>query len=190
MGYTDPRTTGRKVIQKYVYEDCWSMFLSSNTYSGTGLHPDYTTHSGYTPPQQDIGWEGQPYELSVYGSIRDYWDDVSYGNLQIEAASTHSGGSDMYHTGIVNSIMSANGKHFVRWIKLDSPKSFYLSFHPYCDGPLVGDVYDNLVVLHGLDISNSEHIDCDVSAFDGKIGVVPAQRLTRSRGGRSVDRLK
>jgi hypothetical protein len=45
MGYTNPRTTCRKTIRKYVYEDYWNMVFSTNTYIGPGIHPDYSTHN-------------------------------------------------------------------------------------------------------------------------------------------------
>ncbi len=170
MGYTDPRTTCRKMIRKYVYEDYWNMFFSTNTYSGPGIHPDYSTHNGYTPAQQAPGEVEQIFDLTVYGSVRDYWAEVSYGNFQIEASQTHSGPTDMYHTGIVNNVIAANGKNYVSWIMIRSNKPAY----HVADSTLRSDIYAKLDQLHALPKSDPGYIEFDRSTFAGKIGIITA----------------
>jgi M6 family metalloprotease-like protein len=167
MGYTRP--LGSKKVRKYVYEDYWNMLFSSNVYSGANVHPDYGTYQNYTPPEG-----GGPYDLTVYGSVRDYWDEVSYGNLQIQAYPTRSGGDDMYHTGIVNKIDIVNGRNCIRWITLDHVKSAYGLGDPYLD-PISGAI-NRVVALHRLPPSDPDYIEFDEDAYptDGKIAVVTA----------------
>jgi hypothetical protein len=69
MGYRSGQ--GGKQIRKYVYEDYWNMIFSSNTYT-CNVHPDYSTHNTFSPPEG-----GGPYLLTVYGSVYDYWNEVS-----------------------------------------------------------------------------------------------------------------
>ncbi|HTX99778.1 MAG TPA: right-handed parallel beta-helix repeat-containing protein [Bacteroidota bacterium] len=173
MGYADPRMGGRKMVRKYVYEDYWNMFFSANTYVGPGVHPDYSTHNGYTPIQSGLSWSGQIYDLTVYGSVRDYWDEVSCGNFQIQPAQTRSGGTDMYHTGIVNKVDTANGRHFIRWITVPSRKSRYV----VGDTTFRRDVYAALDQRHALDESDPEYLEFDRSTFEGKIGIIAAGGL-------------
>lgn len=116
---------------------------------------------------------GQIYDLTVYGSVRDYWAEVSYGNFQIEAAQTHSGPTDMYHTGIVNNVISANGKNYVRWIMVQSNKPTYLA----ADSIIRSDVYAKLDQLHALPNTDPEYIEFDRSTFTGKIGIITAGGL-------------
>ncbi|HEX7574503.1 MAG TPA: FlgD immunoglobulin-like domain containing protein [Bacteroidota bacterium] len=167
MGYTRP--LGNKKVRKYVYEDYWNMLFSSNVYSGANVHPDFGTYQNYTPPEG-----GGPYDLTVYGSVRDYWDEVSYGNLQIQAYPTRSGGEDMYHTGIVNKIDVVNGRNCIRWITLDHVKSAYGLGDPYLDP--ISAAINRVVALHRLPPSDPDYIEFDENTYpsDGKIAVVTA----------------
>jgi len=173
MGYSDPRMPCRKMIRKYVYEDYWNMFFSTNSYVGPFVHPDYVTHNGYTPIQKGTMWDGQVYDLTVYGSVRDYWAEVSYGNFQIQGAQTRAGTTDMYHNGIVNNIISVNGKNYVRWITVRSAKTSYFAG----DTTLIRDAYAKLDQLHALPATDPDHIEFDRSAFTGKIGFITAGGL-------------
>lgn len=172
MGYYRPDQPSpfRKQIRKYVYDDYWDMIFSSGEYVGS-RHPDYATHQGYLPPQQDDPF-GQAYNLTVYGSIRDYWNEVSYGNVQLYAYQTRSGSGDKYHTGIVNRIITANGKNYVQWIKLDSNKSSYgiNSIDP------ISEACAKVRAKHQLLLSDPEYIEFDIDSFpsNGKIAVVTA----------------
>ena len=167
MGYTRP--LGSKKVRKYVYEDYWNMLFSSNIYSGANVHPDFQTYQNYIPPEG-----GGPYDLTVYGSVRDYWNEVSYGNLQIQAYPTRSGGDDMYHTGIVNKIDVVNGRNCIRWITLDHVKSAYGLGDP-CLDPISAAI-SRVVALHQLPPSDPDYIEFDENTYppDGKIAVVTA----------------
>lgn len=167
MGYTRP--LGSKEVRKYVYEDYWNMLFSSNIYSGAGVHPDFGTYQNYTPPEG-----GGPFDLTVYGSVRDYWDEVSYGKLQIQAYPTRSGNDGMYHTGVVNKIDVVNGRNCIRWITLDHVKSAYGLGATDLDP--ISAAIDRMIALHRLPPSDPDYIEFDGGAYppEGKIAVVTA----------------
>ncbi len=179
MGYvrTSRGSPFRKMIRKYTYDDYWNMFFSSHTYLGKGVHPDYAAHNGYTPPDSTIGWIGQTYDLTVYGSVRDYWEEVSNHQLKILSAQTHSGIPDTYHTGIVNNVDSASGKKYLKWILLPHAKTFYMSSGKPMSSPVLFDVEQTLNALHRLPTTDSNYIEFDYSSFRGKVGVVTAGGL-------------
>ena len=179
MGYTRAGRSGpfRKMIRKYTYDDYWNLFFSSHNYVGKGVHPDYATHNWYTPPEPSVGWDGQAYNLTVYGSVRDYWEEASDGHLEIRPAQTHPGGTDMYHTGIINNIDSVHGKKCIRWISLPQAKTFYMSFGKPMSSPVLSDVEQTLIALHKLPTSDSNHIEFDYSSYRGKVGVITAGGL-------------
>jgi M6 family metalloprotease-like protein len=113
MGYelidpNEPSLGWRKKIRKYEYEDYWNMIFTQGTYSGANVHPDYSSH-----------------DIEVFGSFRDYYNEVSYGNMDIIPYPTKSGGSGMYYNGIVNPIDEAGGKKYIRWLMLEGNKSDY-----------------------------------------------------------------
>ncbi len=154
-------TVFRKKIRKYTYEDYWNEVFSNGTYyddSSLNIHPhpDFYSHG-----------------IKVYGSMRDYYAEVSYGNFLIVPPMTHAGTQDMYHTGIVNRIDTANGKHYVHWIKLPHPRSFYK------DGSdssvaLLYDPINQLRTLHALPDSNPEFIEFNPDTFKGTYSIVAA----------------
>ena len=172
MGYTNPITRLKKA-RKYVYEDYWDMMFSSDIYSGT-VHPDYSTHQYYNPPPGEGAGGNGPYDLTVYGSVYDYWNEVSYGHLQIQAYQTRSGNSNKYHTGIVNRIDVANGKNYIRWITLDLPKSNYGKDSPKLDP--IGAALSKVHALHQLPTTDANYIEFDTTGYPptGKIAVVTA----------------
>jgi M6 family metalloprotease-like protein len=145
------------------------MIFSTNEYVGT-RHPDYNDLNDYDP-DGPLTTEKQ-FKLDTYGSVRDYWNEVSYGNLQIQAYQTRSGLADKYHTGIVNKVISANGKNYVRWIKLDYIKSTYgiNSRDP------ISDAISKIRALHQLPTNDPEYIEFDIDSYpsSGKIAVITA----------------
>ncbi|MFI5251757.1 MAG: hypothetical protein ACHQQQ_04910 [Bacteroidota bacterium] len=118
MGYVrtvpnNPNSPLRKSIRKYVYEDYWNMYFSQGTYAEDTSrnyhpHPDWSSHN-----------------ISVYGSLTDYYKEATYNNIRLTAEPTHPGGSDMYHTGIANRITTVNGKNYIQWIMMPNNKYTY-----------------------------------------------------------------
>ncbi|MEI7483359.1 MAG: hypothetical protein WCK13_01500 [Ignavibacteriota bacterium] len=100
---------------KYSYANRWNMFFSENKFYKADKHPDYETHRYTTNP--DLSFE-------AYGSLRDYWKEVSANNFNIYPAETHPNETeDMYRTGIVNKIITINGVKCIQSIML--PKNKY-----------------------------------------------------------------
>jgi M6 family metalloprotease-like protein len=101
-----------KKVRKYTYDDYWDKIFS-----------DYPIYTGTRSP------DSASHNIKCFGSVKDYYKEVSYNNLTIVAAQTWSGGSDKYHTGIINTYDEVNVggviKKFVRWIMMDNPKSAY-----------------------------------------------------------------
>jgi M6 family metalloprotease-like protein len=172
MGFDSAYYGRRKIIRKYVYEDYWDMIYSTNEYVGT-RHPDYAYLQGYDPDGPSNNTE-KPFDLTVYGSVRDYWNEVSYGNLQIQAYQTRSGLADKYHTGIVNKVISANGKNYIRWIKLDYNKSSYGSGSGLIDP--ISAATSKVRSLHQLPTNDPEYLEFDIDSYpsSGKIAVITA----------------
>ncbi|MFA6438890.1 MAG: hypothetical protein WCX28_06240, partial [Bacteriovoracaceae bacterium] len=86
MGYIkNPQDTTRmlKKIRKYTYDYYWDWIFDS-TYSGE-WHPDSASHS-----------------IKNYGSLKDYYKEVSYNKLTITPAQTWSGTASKYTRGIIN----------------------------------------------------------------------------------------
>jgi M6 family metalloprotease-like protein len=186
MGWvrSDPGAPFRKKIRKYTYEDYWNMIFGTNEYSGSGVHPDYSSHQGYDPPDvyNDPGYDS-PFDLTVYGSMRDYYAENSYGVGSIGASQTRPG-SGKLNTGIVNHIDTANGKNYVRWIKMPQPKTFYDTvFLP--QSYFFTEVENVLRQLHSNQ-SSPNYIAFDVDSYlampDAKMGIIVAGggRLSRS----------
>ncbi len=157
----DPSSPLRKKIRKYTYEDYWNMVLSDGIYADDTLanihpHPDFASHG-----------------IKVYGSVRDYYREVSYGNLILLPESTWSGPRDMHHTGIVNRSVVADGKSYIEWIKLPNPEADYRiggSRHYLLGSDAIAEVRR----LHGVSPDSPEWIEFDISRCSGKIIVVGA----------------
>lgn len=133
----------KKKILKYTYDDYWNMFFSVNTYYDDSLrgihpHPDYFSHN-----------------IKVYGSFRDYYNEVSYGKYRVIPARTRSGPNDKYHTGIINRIDTADGKRYIRWIKMPLPKTSYSS----TSLRLISDAIDQVKALNALEPSHPDYIE-------------------------------
>jgi hypothetical protein len=155
---SDTTSPFRKKIRKYVYEDYWNQLFSDSSYIdndavGYHPHPDWDTRS-----------------LRVYGSMRDYYREVSYGNLRVKPESTRSGVQDRFHTGIINRIDESNGKKFIRWIRLSRPKSFYFS-HKF---DMMDEAIDSIIARHVRGAGDPEYIEFDTTGYRGKYAVVGA----------------
>lgn len=171
MGYVQvgpPPLVWKKKIRKYVYEDYWNMIFSAVEYTGT-VHPDYFTHLNYDP--DGPGGE-DPWDLTVYGSMYDYYNEVSDHNMLLDAYPTRSGGSSMYYRGIVNKIDEANGKNYVRWIMLPQNKSYYET----TGDPIAAARAEVDRLHHNLDPDHPDYIEFDIRTYPstGKICVIAA----------------
>ncbi len=168
----------RKMIRKYTYDDYWDMFFSQGTYYGS-VHPDYDVH-----------------QVQVYGSFKEYYSEVSYGNLTIMPYQTKPGGTDKYHTGIINAIDQANGKNYVRWMMMAENKtSSTYSYGPYKILP------SDFSTIHTMLVNafNSGEINFNIDSYSGRIMIVAAggwdggmdasscMTVREKRGGHNTD---
>jgi|GEM_PF-4542070 len=153
-------------IRKYTYDDYWDWIFSVGEYYGS-RHPDSASHGRL-----------------AYGSMKDYYNEVSYGNLTIEPYQTWSGTPDKYHTGVVNRIDTANGKKYVKWIKLPLHKYQYQQY----DGLFITHTLDIIDSLHDLPSNHPDYIEFDTTGYRGKISIVLAGG--KKGGYASYDRQK
>ncbi len=141
----DPRSPKRRMIRKYTYDDYWDMYFTEGTYRGK-VHPDYASHG-----------------ILVYGSLRDYYNEATYGIVQIRPYQTWPGGADKYHAGVVNRIDEAGGKKYIRWIKISDTKKSTDYTYP---SPLVLDDARSAVrALHALPKDDPEYIPFDLDSY-------------------------
>jgi hypothetical protein len=159
-------------VRKYTYDDYWdAIFSTAPTYTGQ-RHPDYGSHQGYVASDLD----NEQYDMTTLGSVRDFWAETSYGHLQIQAVQTRNGGSDKYHTGIVNNTISANGKTYIRWIKLGSAKTMYYREYGVGPGTLepLYEIDDTLRALYARPVGHPDRIEFNVDSFSGCLAVITA----------------
>jgi hypothetical protein len=145
------------------------MIFSAGEYTGT-VHPDWDTHRNFVPQEYP---SETPWDLTVYGSLYDYWNEVSNHNLQVQAYPTRSGGSGKYYNGIVNKIDAAGGRNYVRWIMLPYLKSVYESG----DRDPIADALAEVDRLHySVDTTDPDYIEFPIRAYppSGRIGIVAA----------------
>ena len=172
MGYVkDPNNPDNLIrkIRKYTYDDYWDwVFSDSPVWTGT-RHPDYDVAGA---------------EVTTYGSLKDYYKEVSYNHLIITPVQTWSGPNDKYHTGIINPTDTANGKRYIHWIMMPNRKSTYYNtnIYPQKFGPLE----EVKPVLRELKASGA--IEFDVDSYlsgGGKILIIVAggQRYNCSQQG-------
>ncbi|MBN1408157.1 MAG: right-handed parallel beta-helix repeat-containing protein, partial [Calditrichaceae bacterium] len=157
----------KKTVRKYKYEDYWNKFFSTgHTYFGSA-HPDNESH-----------------DVEAYGSFKEYYDEVSYGMLNIIPAQTHAG-SGMYATGIINKVDDIGGEKHIRWANLRKKKSDYASISDIYEGTLpIG----NRIIYDVLDsLLNIEETTFNIDTYDGNIMVVIAGSsiLGSNIGGRA-----
>jgi len=138
MGYVaDPHsmnasgqpTVWNKFVRKYTYEDHWKRFFSDNQYIGS-MHPDWQSHGVYGYPLRSAGQIGNPLDggdtAKGYGSVYDYFKEVSYNNYTIEPAVTHPNEpvGSIYRTGIINNYTPTSGnQRFIIPVKINVSKS-------------------------------------------------------------------
>lgn len=91
---------------KYERTNRWNMFFSEGIYYNEA-HPDFFTHSAL-------------YGDKAYGSMREYWKEVSGDKLIVNPALTHPSASTYeLQTGIVNNdTLLPNGKRMIQYITL------------------------------------------------------------------------
>jgi hypothetical protein len=143
------------------------MLFSQNQYIQASMHPDYSSHFS---PNSDLSCE-------AYGSLRDYFGEISDGLFDIEPALTHPGETDpIYRTGIANPIKVINGTRYIESIKMkrvkygvDPNTSYFYNYgiyHEYNDisNLLLNDARDVLIEAYV-----NENIEFDVREFDGMV---------------------
>jgi M6 family metalloprotease-like protein len=141
----DGSGTLRQKARKYTYDDYWDWIFSEGSYLGI-RHPDYLSHG-----------------TLAFGSVRDYYEEVSYGNLTLAPGHTWNTSPNNYKQGIVNGIDEVNGQRYIRWIMMPNPKSTYSA-----NGP----TDEVLPVLDAL--YNNGEIDFNRQTFSGQIIIVAA----------------
>lgn len=140
-----PRSPKRRMIRKYTYDDYWDMYFTVGSYRGK-IHPDYSSHG-----------------IQVYGSMRDYYNEASYGNVQILPYPTWPGMGDKYHIGIVNHYDESGGKKFIRWIKISATKRS--TDYVYPSPEVLDDARSAVRALHALPGDDPEYIPFDIDAY-------------------------
>jgi len=153
MGYVVDSTGHlRKKIRKYTYDDYWDMYFSVGSYYFGTRHPDNASHG-----------------ILAYGSMRDYYREVSYNSMDIVPYQTRTGTPDKYHTGIVNAIDEANGIKYVRWIMMPNSKSSYIYDGQIKPPYLHSDIDPVLRNLY-----NQGQISFNVDTYQGRIIIIGA----------------
>lgn len=161
MGYTsgDGSTFNRKA-RKLTYQQLWNIYFSEGTYVTDEAHPDWMSHGRFgLPPTGDTA--------RAYGSLKDYYKEVSNNNLILVPGQT-----GVNRTGIVNNIVTdAFGTSYVEPVTLDLPK---LSGYHVPDnsssveitglGNMITDARTKLQALY-----NSGEIQFNLSTYNGKI---------------------
>jgi len=153
MGYinvnpSDPHATQspkRRMIRKYTYDDYWDMYFTVGTYTGK-MHPDYASHG-----------------IKVYGSLRDYYNEATYGHVQIVPYPTWPGGTDKLHVGIVNRYDKVHGKRFVRWILISPSKKS--TDYTYPSLQVLDDARKAVQSRHVLPEDDPEYIPFDLDTY-------------------------
>lgn len=152
--------TLQQVAAKYTYFDRWNMIFSTGTFLGTA-HPDNTTF------------------LKVgYGSMKDYYNEVSNSKLTIVPAVTHNiqNPSDpRLNTGIINRVQDVNGRLIVKSLMLGKNKygtlsNSYFGSKNAADLEFHNELYED--VRQKLIDSYPSEIDFDVTNYTGQILIV------------------
>ncbi|MBX7047300.1 MAG: T9SS type A sorting domain-containing protein [Ignavibacteria bacterium] len=150
---------------KYERHDRWKMFFlgkTPNTQGYTGnAHPDYTTHHDL-PECRD----------EAYGSMVDYWKEVSNNKITIVPAVTHPAETDYeLRTGIVNRYIDAGGKKIIKYLTLPKNKygtgianAYFPNFDNFFPGTLFGTMGEDIESVLQSAYSNNE-IDINVINF-------------------------
>ncbi|MCX6159580.1 MAG: T9SS type A sorting domain-containing protein [Ignavibacteriae bacterium] len=141
---------------KYTYYDRWNLLFSTGTYLGN-QHPDYNSHSAV-----------------AYGSLKDYFTEVTNNHIQITPALTHSQflGDSVRSYGIINRDTLLNGRRLIKSIMLPKRKygtnSYFLSQNSTTNhDELANDAITELVYLHSIG-----EIEFDTAGFNGEIVII------------------
>ena len=150
-------------VRKYTYDDFWNMYFSTNTFTGTA-HPDWDSHGAYGfPPDGDTA--------RAFGSFLEYFSEVSYGKLTINAPITHTNESGMYRTGIVNNIIHLNGVKYIRPIKFQNEKSYYFRENNEARAfdEMLTEAPSRVAELHNLPSNHPDYIEFDITSYSGNV---------------------
>ncbi len=148
VGYVGDGYPDEPVYNKYRYINYWNFLFSSNQYTGTA-HPDYYDYYNY-PMYYNNG-----NHLTVYGSLHDYYEAVSYGNLNIVPGTTRSGQS-----GIVNK-SDENG--VITWVTLNHTKAYYLATYGQSASAVTAIASDGISMAQQL--YQSGQLDVNINSF-------------------------
>ncbi|MGH1364847.1 MAG: hypothetical protein ACRBF0_14905 [Calditrichia bacterium] len=136
-----PDPPPNKIEKKFRYHHYWEMFFTKGTYIDPnevpGIHPDAGSHL-----------------IVTYGSMRDYFLEVSNNNLEVLPAVTHPSVVDsMFRSGIVNHVDSTDSS--IIWAKLPD------TFAEYTDGKNNSRIMTDAIAL-AENLYNSESLDVNV----------------------------
>lgn len=95
---------------KYTWQDRYKMYFSTDGSYNFNAHPDYSTH--YPFPE---------FRTQAYGSMAEYWKEVSDDKFSIVAAVTHPG-YPLERQGIVNNWIDNGNKEIIKYITLPRNK--------------------------------------------------------------------
>lgn len=166
MGYlsNDGNNFSRKT-RKLTYEQLWNIYFSEDVYVTDEAHPDWMSHGRWNlPPTGD--------HAKAYGSLKDYYKEVSNDHLILQPGETRSGIPGIYTTGIVNNIVEDSwGNKYAVPIMLDHPKLSHYGV-PNNDPSNEATGLDNIKTAAATKVQqlyNQNQIDFNLSAFDGKV---------------------
>lgn len=173
MGYLSNNGTDFTAIpNKYTYNDMWNYYFSQNTYLGEA-HPDWSSHGYWGLPH--IPSEN-PDIAKGWGSVKDYYLETSYGNVNIIPFQTHTTNSGNYNYGIVNNINTNNGNIYIKPIMLNREKGTngYNIPNDYDTeygsiNQMLFDAKARLIYCHQLPQNNPDYIEFDINNYTGKI---------------------
>lgn len=145
-----------KLVRKSSFKTYWEKIFSTgsiwadNDLSQYHPHPDFESHG-----------------VKVYGSFKEYWSEVSYGNLMTEPAITHTGYAPEFQGIINDTLHDAQGRALIKWIQVKNPKPSYPSRN---DLPrLAQEAIDSAKAKYGT----QHNLDIDAHfASGGKLMVV------------------
>lgn len=120
----------------YLYSDYENQLFISGIYK-----TQYPLSSGSEPRSPD--------NRAIFGSAKDYWEEISYGNFSFHPES-----------GIVNDSVIINGKKRIEWLTAPNTRTeyiqYYSAFHSLCDNAI------NQSILKGW---ITDELDYDVYAI-------------------------
>ncbi|MGH1362264.1 MAG: right-handed parallel beta-helix repeat-containing protein [Calditrichia bacterium] len=172
VGWNDISPSASIIEKKYRYHHFWDMYFTKGTYIDTSttdpeIHPDEFSHDAL--------------DLFTYGSLRDYYLEVSNGNLEVLPAVTHPAVTDtMFRSGIINRFDSTDGS--INWATLSKTLADYNNAGSVDD---VEDIMDDAIELAG-DLFTAGSLDVDIDDTD-KIDRVFIYAAGSATGGLASD---